>query len=175
MIRPSKIKKMSAITVIMGSLMLLLGCEQSLAPDLGTNNSVSQASGRIAYMRVSARFSPSRPLGKLSTVSPDKLVLLIVSNSQDTLRDTISAPPVGSSDSSTRTIIRDYEVQALRSWSVAGEVVDDESSVIQEGSATTQLLYAQDTAKVSLNLARTTIGRVGTSTLIVVIPTAVLD
>lgn len=175
MIQPSIIKKISAISVIIGSLMLLFGCEQSLAPDFENINAASQASGRLAYIRVSAKFSPSRSLGKLSTVSKDKLVLLIISNSQDTLRDTIPAPPSGSNDSSTRTVIRDYEVQPLRSWSVAGEVVDYKSNIIQEDSATTQLLDAQDTARISLNLARTTIGRVGTSTLMVVIPTAVLD
>jgi photosystem II stability/assembly factor-like uncharacterized protein len=94
-------------------------------------------------------------LGKKSVITLDRLEILMVSGAGDTLRDTITSsttPDLDPISSVDQNIAKTFELKALRSWKISATVIDVLDSVIHRDSVNLPVLYAGDTALVSLNL-----------------------
>jgi photosystem II stability/assembly factor-like uncharacterized protein len=95
-------------------------------------------------------------LGKSSIITLNKLVVVISSNANDTIRDTITAstsPALNPVSTTGQNISKSYTLKALRTWKILAISRDTRDSVIHRDSATVPALYAGYTASVNLNLA----------------------
>jgi photosystem II stability/assembly factor-like uncharacterized protein len=95
-------------------------------------------------------------LGKTSVITLDRLEIVMISGSGDTLRDTITSsttPALNPLSSSPQTIAKNFELKALRSWKILATTRDVSDSIVHRDSVELPVLYAGDTALVSLNLS----------------------
>ncbi len=95
-------------------------------------------------------------LGKSSVITLDKLVLVISSSANDTIRDTITSsttPALNPVSTTGQTVSKNYTLKALRSWKIVVTSRDVLDSVIHVDSVVVPALYAGDTAQVNLNLS----------------------
>jgi photosystem II stability/assembly factor-like uncharacterized protein len=96
-----------------------------------------------------------RELGKGSAITLDRLEITFSSGANDTVRDTITpstSPALNASATDPQLIAKNYPLAALRSWKMHVVSRDILDSVIHSDSAFIPVLYAGDTAVVSLNL-----------------------
>jgi hypothetical protein len=95
-------------------------------------------------------------MAKASAISLSKLILVLTSNTNDTIRDTITSgtiPSLSATSTSPQTIAKNYSLKPLRSWKLVATVKDAKDSVIHKDSATTSVVLVGDTAHVSLSLS----------------------
>jgi hypothetical protein len=96
-------------------------------------------------------------LRKSSVITLEKLVVVLSSSANDTIRDTITqttTPATLNPVSTTgQTITKGYTLSALRTWKIVVTSRDVLDSVIHRDSSVIPALYAGDTAVVNLNLS----------------------
>lgn len=95
-------------------------------------------------------------LRKSTVITLDKLVITLSSSTNDTIRDTITSsttPSLNPVSTTGQTILKNYNLTALRSWKIVVVSRDALDSVIHRDSSTIPALYAGDTAVVNLNLS----------------------
>ena len=117
-----------------------------------TPNSAPQTSA--INMRLGV--DPVRVLAKTNTISLSKLIVVLTSNTLDTIRDTITSgttPSLSATATSAQTIVKNYTLKPLRTWKLVATTKDLNDSVIHRDSATTPVLNIADTANVSLSLS----------------------
>lgn len=141
----------SIVAASVAALVLLGGC-------LATEGSVSKVSAGNPepVVRLRVGVTGVTALGKKSVITLDRLEITMVSGSGDTLRDTVttmSSPALNSNASSPQSINKSFELKALRSWKIYATVRDVLDSAVHRDSADIPVLYAGDTAVVSLNLS----------------------
>jgi hypothetical protein len=95
-------------------------------------------------------------LGKSSVITLNKLVVVITSSTNDTIRDTITSvtsPALNPVSTTGQTVTKNYTLKALRSWKIIATSRDSKDSVVHRDSSTIPAMYAGDTAVVNLNLS----------------------
>ena len=146
----STLKKL-AITALIAAGLNFVGCmEQSSGASAGNTNNQTTA----LHIRIGV--DPVRVLAKTNTISLSKMIVVLTSNTSDTIRDTITSsttPSLSATSTSAQTITKDYTLKPLRTWKLVATTKDLNDSVIHIDSATTPVLYAADTANVSLSLS----------------------
>jgi hypothetical protein len=95
-------------------------------------------------------------LRKSSVISLEKLVVVLSSSANDTIRDTITdatTPALNPVSTTGQTVEKNYTLNALRTWKIVVTSRDALDSVIHRDSSIIPALYAGDTALVNLNLS----------------------
>lgn len=142
--------KQTATTALLALALNLVGCMES-----GTSPSTtSNAAPAALHIRVGV--DPVNTLAKTTTISLNKLIVVLTSSTQDTIRDTITSsttPALSATSTVAQTILKNYTLKPLRTWKVIATTKDLKDSVIHKDSATTPALNAADTANVTLTLS----------------------
>ena len=138
------------MTALLAAGLNFVGCmeQSSSAP------AIKNDQGTAIKMRVG--MDPVVTLAKSNTISLSKLIIVLTSNTSDTIRDTITSsttPSLSATSTSAQTIAKDYTLKPLRTWKLVATTMDTKDSVIHQDSATTTVLYAADTAFISLSLS----------------------
>lgn len=95
-------------------------------------------------------------LHKSSAITLSRLVLVLTSSSNDTIRDTITSsttPSLNPVSTTGQILAKSYSLKALRSWKIVATSRDALDSVIHRDSVTIPALYAGDMADVNLNFS----------------------
>ncbi len=95
-------------------------------------------------------------LNKSAVISLDRMVVVMSSSANDTIRDTITTtttPALSPVSTTGQTIQKNYDLKALRSWKITVTSFDVLDSIIHRDSATIPVLYAGDSVGVNLNLS----------------------
>lgn len=149
--RPSPQNILSGVLALAAGL-LVTGCfvsEQPMAPPTHQGDGEFSLSMRVGVGSVGA-------LGKSATITLSKLIIVLSSNVNDTIRDTItsSTTPVLNTVSTTdQTVSKNYNLKALRVWKIVATTKDLGGNVIHSDSTTMPALQAGDVAAVNLSLA----------------------
>ena len=128
----------------------LVGCMES------SSNLSAPSSSAPADLHIRVGVDPVHNLAKTTTISLNKLIVVLTSSTQDTIRDTITtstSPALNATSTTAQTITKDYTLKPLRTWKVVATTKDLKDSVIHMDSATTPTLNVADTANVSLSLS----------------------
>ena len=128
----------------------LVGCMES------SSNLSAPSSSAPAALHIRVGVDPVHNLAKTTTISLNKLIVVLTSSTQDTIRDTITtstSPALNATSTTAQTITKDYTLKPLRTWKVVATTKDLKDSVIHMDSATTPTLNVADTANVSLSLS----------------------
>ena len=118
--------------------------------------SLSTQAANPAAMHIRVGVDSVHNLAKTTTISLNKLIIVLTSSTQDTLRDTITTsttPALSATSTTAQTITKNYTLKPLRTWKVIATTKDLKDSVIHRDSATTPALTAADTANVTLTLS----------------------
>jgi len=148
MLRSLKFNKLTAAAV-MASGLALMGCLEEPHSSGAEDRAPVSLNLRVGVDGVNT-------LAKASTISLKKLIVVMTSNVNDTIRDTLTTATTTHIDSvstSAQTVAKYYSLKPLRSWKVVATIKDKNDSTIHKDSTTTPVLYVGDTATVSLNLS----------------------
>jgi len=141
--------KKLGVTALLATGLNFIGCmEQGGVASNGNPQTTA------LHMRVGV--DPVRELAKTNTISLAKLIVVLTSNTLDTIRDTITSgttPALSATSTAAQTIVKNYTLKPLRTWKLVATTKDTKDSVIHRDSATTSILYAADTANISLSLS----------------------
>ncbi len=132
-------------------LLLLVGCFDS-----GTSPRSKRAFSVDPVLKLRVGMAGLKSLAKSSDISLDKLVIVLSSSANDTIRDTLTSlttPALNPLSTNPQTIAKPYALKALRTWKVVVTSRDVLDSVIHRDSALIPVLYAGDTAVANLNLS----------------------
>src|SRR6185295_19550590 len=146
----SNIKQIATLALLAAGLNLVGCMESSSSPSAPANGSAPAA----LHIRVGV--DPVHNLAKTATISLSKLIVVLTSSAQDTIRDTITtstSPALSATSTTAQTITKDYTLKPLRTWKVVALTKDLKDSVIHSDSATTPTLNVADTANVTLTLS----------------------
>jgi hypothetical protein len=138
---------------LVAALMLvgLTGCFVSESPSGPETN----GSEKDVALKIRMGVGSVTALGKSSVITLNKLVVVITSSTNDTIRDTITSvtsPALNPVSTTGQTITKNYTLKALRSWKIIATSRDSQDSVVHRDSSTIPAMYAGDTAVVNLNL-----------------------
>jgi photosystem II stability/assembly factor-like uncharacterized protein len=142
----------SRLSLIAVAALLTTGCFVS---ERGSDPGPDDSKDRIS-LNIRVGVGSVKALGKSSTITLNKLVLVFTSNTNDTIRDTITSstsPALNTVATSSQNISKSYTLKALRTWKVIATSRDTRDSIIHLDSATVPALYAGYTANVNLSLA----------------------
>ena len=142
-------KKLGALALLATGLNFV-GCMEQGSGVSSTGNPQTTA------LNLRVGVDPVKVLAKANTISLAKLIVVLTSNTSDTIRDTITSgtnPSLSATATSAQTITKNYTLKPLRTWKLVATTKDLKDSVIHKDSATTPVLYAADTANVSLSLS----------------------
>lgn len=129
-----------------------LGVENSTGPDYTGHT----GEGKSFSLNMRMGLASVTALRKSSVITLDKMVVTMSSSANDTIRDTITSsttPALNTVSTTGQTIQKNYNLQALRQWTIIVTTRDALDSVIHRDTAQIPALYAGDTADVSLNLS----------------------
>lgn len=140
------------LTVALAGAILLSGCVVSESPSAP---STSIEREEIA-LKIRMGVGSVNSLRKSSVITLDKLIITLSSSTNDTIRDTITSsttPSLNPVSTTGQTILKNYNLKALRSWKILVVSRDALDSVIHRDSSTIPELYVGDTAVVNLSLS----------------------
>lgn len=128
--------------------LLLTGCFVSDPSSSGKNG----VEGDVA-LKMRMGIGSVTALGKTSTITLNKMVVVLTSSANDTIRDTIVSPTLNTVSTTGQTVAKNYTLKALRSWKVNVKTLDLQNFIIHRDSTTIPAMYAGDTAVVNLNMS----------------------
>ena len=148
----SSMKKAIALAAAVIALAFYAGCSDSEATSPSADNVPNAALG----VRVSLPHEGSSGLGKASTITLNKLILVLTSNKGDTIRDTVTGsttPALSSSVLADQTVSKYYAIKPLRTWKLIGKTLDANNFVIHFDSVTVSTpILAGDTGLIPLSM-----------------------
>lgn len=127
----------------------LVGC-------FGDSSSAPNTNSQGAALHIRMGVDPVNTLKKTSVISLSKLIVVLTSSANDTLRDTLTSstsPALSATSTVAQTVTKDYTLSPLRTWKIVATTKDARDSVIHRDSATTPTLYDADTVSVALSLS----------------------
>lgn len=145
-------KQIASGVLALAAILLMTGCfatESSSTPPPSESGDQVSLGIRMGVGGVNA-------LGKSATITLDKLILVLTSSANDTIRDTITSsttPALSTVSTTAQVISKNYSLKALRSWKIVATSKDTRDSVIHRDSATVPAMYAGDVAAVNLSLS----------------------
>jgi hypothetical protein len=149
--RGVSIKRVGIALAMSAAMAFFAGCFES-----ETTSPSSNASGS-AVLGVRVALPSQAALTKSSVISLNKLILVLTSSSNDTIRDTITSgtiPALSSSVLANQTVGKYYALKPLRSWKLVAKTLDLNSMVIHSDSVTvSSVIRAGDTTLISLNMS----------------------
>jgi hypothetical protein len=145
------LKRIATFVALSTILAFLGGCFDSAATVPSGN------SGGNAVLGVRVALPTGGALGKASVITLNKLVLVLTSSSNDTIRDTITSgtiPALNTSVLASQTIGKYYALKPLRTWKLVAKTIDAQNVVIHHDSVsvTTPILVG-DTALISVSMS----------------------
>jgi hypothetical protein len=145
-----KLNKIAAIS-LMAVGMTFVGCmEQTSSPTPASQDTPS------VVMSVKVGMDPVNTLAKASLISLKKLILVLASNTNDTIRDTITTtttPAISATSTSPQTVNVNFTLKPLRTWKVIATTKDLNDTVIHVDTVVTPVLNDGDTAHVAMTLS----------------------
>lgn len=146
------IRKLAGFLVTALALPVLSGCFMSESP---AGPGTIPSDGEVS-LRIRMGVGSVNSLRKTSVITLDKLVVTLSSSANDTIRDTVTSsttPSLNPVSTTGQTVLKNYNLSALRTWKIMVTSRDALDSVIHRDSSTIPAMYAGDTAVVNLNLS----------------------
>jgi hypothetical protein len=133
------------------AVLMLTGCfaEKASGPDL-------EPQGKEVALKVRMGIGSVNSLRKSQTITLSKLIVVLTSSANDTIRDTITSlttPALNPVSTTGQTVQKNYALTALRAWQLIVTSRDSQDSVIHIDTGSIPAMYAGDTAVVNLNLS----------------------
>ena len=144
------VKKIAALG-LMAVGMTFVGCMEQ------TGTTASSQDAQPVTMSIRVGLDPVGSLAKASLITLKKLIIVLNSNTGDTIRDTITTsttPAISGTSTSPQTISKNYTLKPLRIWTVTATTKDLLDTVIHTASVSTGTpINDGDTAHVNLTLS----------------------
>lgn len=144
---------LSGLAGLLAAALLFTGC---LSEGGASGPDLSSEAGKEVGLKVRMGIGSVNALRKAQVIKMSKLVIVLSSSANDTVRDTITtstSPALDSVSTAGQTVQKNYTLTALRSWKISVVSRDRLDSVIHQDSALIPAMYAGDTAVVNLNLS----------------------
>jgi hypothetical protein len=106
-------------------------------------------------MNVRVGLDPVNSLAKSSLIQLKKLIVVLTSNTNDTIRDTLTSgtvPAISITATTAQTVTLNFNLKPLRTWKLIATTKDNLDTVIHIDTVITPVLNDGDTAHISMAL-----------------------